>query len=325
MAVDAAGNVYIAAHNRIRKVDATTGTISTTAGGGNVDHFMAFFGKLSRPRDVAVDDFGNVYIADYGNNRIRRVSAFTRAISTIAGTGEGGNSGDGGLATEARLGEPQGIATDAVGNVYIADTFNHRIRKVDAATGTISTIAGTGGRFGHGYSGDGGPAIEARLRFPEGVAVDVAGNVYIADTFNGRIRKVNAATGTINTIAGGERFDHGNSGDGGPATEARLRSPKGVALDVAGNLYIADTLNFSIRRVDVCTGTISTIAGTGEIGNSGDGGPATEARLGSLTGVAMDGDGNVYIADDLNHRIRVLKPRSVLEPGGCPSAPSAER
>ena len=162
-----------------------------------------------------------VLIADSRNNRIRKVSAFTATISTIAGTGEWGYGGDDGPATQARLGNPQGVAADGAGNLYIADFRNNRIRKVEAATGTISTIAGTGE---WGDSGDGGPATQAQLGYPEGVAVDGAGNLYIADFRNNRIRKVEAATGTISTIAGSGEW--GYSGDGGPATRAQLGYPQ---------------------------------------------------------------------------------------------------
>ena len=193
------------------------------------------------------------------------------------------------------------MAADGAGNLYIADSGNHRIRKVDSS-GTISTIAGSG-EFGFG--GDGGPAIDARLNYPSGVAVDGAGNVYIADLGNQRIRKVDS-TGTITTIAGSGETGFGGGGfggDGGPATEAQLNYPRGVAIDGAGNVYIADQGNQRIRKVD-STGTITTIAGSGERGFSGDGDPATEAQLNYPWGVAVDGAGNVYIADLGNHRIR---------------------
>ncbi len=374
VSVDGAGNVYIAAHNRVRKLDAETGTIDTIAGGGQVDNSLAGPGKLSRPRGLAVDGFGNIFTADYGYNRIRQSSLSAGGITTRAGTGEGGDSGDGERATGARLGFPVGVAADDSGSIYLADTYNHRIRKVEAGTGTISTVAGTGrfgyggdggpateamlayphdvavdiagnlyisdrassrirkvdaskgtistiagigGRLGHGYGGDGGPAIEAMLRLPVGVAVDGAGNVYIADTLNSRIRKVEAGTGTISTIAGTGRFGYG--GDGGPAAEAMLGHPEGVAVDASGNVFIADTVNFRIRKVDACTGTISTIAGTGMIGNSGDGVPATEARLGAITDVAIAGTGRIYLSDRVNHRIRVLIPDSDPESAGCPA------
>ena len=271
-------------------------TIDTVAGTGRFgfsgDGGPAVEAELYSPRGVAVDSAGNLYIADFGNRRIRKIDS-TGTITTIAGTGEYGFSGDGGPAVAAQLRSPHGVAVDSAGNVYIADSSNRRIRKIDS-TGTITTIAGTG-EFG--FSGDGGPAVEAKLRNPRGVAVDSAGNVYIADFSNRRIRKVDS-TGTITTIAGTGK--KGFSGDGGPAVEAELYSPYGVAVDSAGNVYIAD---FRIRKVD-STGTIDTVAGTGRLGFSGDGGPAVAAQLRSPYGVAVDSAGNIYIADSLNHRIR---------------------
>ena len=242
---------------------------------------------------MAVDSSGNLYITDRNNHRIRKVDS-TGTITTIAGTGKDGFSGDGGPASQAQLNFPTGVAVNGEGNLYIADVGNHRIRKVDS-TGTITTFAGTGER---GFGGDGGPAIQAQLDAPTGVAVDGAGNLYIADRNNSRIRKVDSI-GTITTIAGGGGFGE----DGGPAIQARLSLPYSVAVDGAGNLYIADQYNNRIRRVD-STGTITTIAGTGELGFGGDGGPATQARLFLPYGVAVDGAGNLYIADQYNHRIR---------------------
>ena len=304
MAVDGAGNLYIAdaSNHRIRKVD-SIGTITTIAGTGERgfggDGGPATQAQLDDPTGVAVDGAGNLYIADWSNARIRKVDG-TGTITTIAGTGERGFGGDGGPAIQAQLDAPSGVAVDEAGNLYIADWSNARIRKVDG-TGTITTIVGTGER---GFGGDGGPATQARLNYPYGVAVDGAGNLYIADLANHRIRKVDS-TGTITTFAGtGER---GFGGDGGPATQAQLDDPTGVAVDGAGNLYIADQYNHRIRRVD-STGTITTIAGTGERGFSGDGGPATQAQLDDPTGVAVDGAGNLYIADASNHRIRLLTP-----------------
>ena len=310
VAVDGAGNLYIAdtTNSRIRKVDAT-GTITTVAGTGESgfggDGGPASEAQLNYPLGVAVDGAGNLYIADTGNNRIRKVDA-AGTITTVAGTGESGFGGDGGPASEALLNYPLGVAVDGAGNLYIADTTNGRIRKVDA-TGTITTVAGTGES---GFGGDGGPATQAQLQPPYGVAVDGAGNLYIVDRSNNRIRKVDPA-GTITTVAGtGER---GFSGDGGPASEAQLNSPLGVAVDGAGNLYIADTTNSRIRKVDA-TGTITTVAGTEFGGFGGDGGPASEAQLRAPTGVAVDGAGNLYIADRLNHRIRLLTLLTPPEP-----------
>ena len=300
VAVDGAGNLYIAdtGNHRIRKVD-STGTITTIAGTGeggfSGDGGAATAAQLSFPYDVVVDGAGNLYIADTSNHRIRKVDS-TGTITTIVGTGVGGFSGDGGAATAAQLNSPSGVALDGAGNLYIVDQSNHRIRKVDS-TGTITTIAGTGL---YGFSGDGGAATAAQLGFPYGVAVDGADNLYIADRSNQRIRKVDSA-GTITTIAG--TGEGGFSGDGGPATVAELSSPYGVAVDGAGNLYIVDWFNQRIRKVD-SAGTITTIAGTDLYGFSGDGGAATAAQLDSPIGVAVDGAGNLYIADTSNHRIR---------------------
>ena len=317
--VDGIGNLYIAdsGNHRIRKVSAFTGTISTIVGtggwGDSGDGGPATQAQLGYPEGVAVDGAGNLYIADFHNNRIRKVDAATGTISTIAGTGEWGDRGDGGPATQAQLGYPEGVAVDGAGNLYISDSRNNRIRKVDAATGTISTIAGTGD---WGYSGDGGPATQAQLGYPEGLTVDGVGNLYIA---NGRrVRKVEATTGTISTIAGTGEW--GYSGDGGPAPQAQLRYPSGLTVDGVGNVYIADGANYRIRKVDVCTGTINAIAGTGEQGYSGDGGFATAAKLGYSSDIAVGGNGNVYIADIENHRVRVLKPDSAAGSGGCASA-----
>ena len=270
--------------------------ISTVAGGGkDGDGGEATAAHLRSPYGVALDGAGNLYIADSSSHRIRKVDS-TGTISTVAGTGVAGFSGDGDAASAAQLDDPWGVALDGAGNLYIADTDNLRIRKVDS-TGTISTVAGTGAR---GSSGDGGPATAAQLRSPSKVALDGAGNLYIADTNNQRIRKVDS-TGTISTVAGTGAA--GFSGDGGPATTAQLSFPWDMAVDGAGNLYIADTNNQRIRKVD-STGTISTVAGTGAAGFSGDGGPATAAQLHGPSKVALDGAGNLYIADWLNNRIR---------------------
>ncbi|HEX9758433.1 MAG TPA: S8 family serine peptidase [Nitrospiria bacterium] len=229
----------------------------------------------------------------------------TGNISTLAGNGINSFCGDGDLAPLACLRQPEGVAMDYEGNVYIADSRNHRIRKVDT-DGTITTYAGNGNR---GYSGDGGPADLARLRFPSGVAVDIAGNLYIADTGNHRIRKVDTE-GIISTIAG--TGSGGFNGDGGPATSARLDEPNDVFVDGSGNVYIADTGNQRIRRVD-SSGTISTIAGIGNRGFSGDGGPATNARLNNPRGVSLDSLGNLYIADSNNDRIRIVSSSGIID------------
>jgi sugar lactone lactonase YvrE len=231
-------------------------------------------------------------------------SAQTGIITTIAGNGTVGFSGDGGQATAAQLTNPTGVAVDSVGNVYIADAGTHRIRKVNAA-GVISTVAGNGTP---GYSGDGGPAIAAQLNFPLGVAVDSAGNLYVVDTANERIRKV-TPEGVISTVAG--NGTRGFSGDGGPATAAQLDTQDGVAVDSAGNLYIADSFNFRIRKV-TAAGVISTVAGNGTPGFSGDGGLATAAQLGNPTGIAVDSAGNLYFSDVHFHRVRKVTPDGII-------------
>ena len=289
------------------------------------------------PVGVAVDGAGNLLIADTENERIRVVAAHTGTfysqpmtaghIYTVAGGGTGG-LGDGGPATSAQLNRPCGVAVDGAGNLLIADTDNERIRVVAASTGTfygqpmtagdIYTVAGGG----TGGLGDGGPATSAQLGSVQSVAVDGAGNLVIADPSNDRIRVVAASTGSfysqpmtagdIYTVAGtGKR---GLSSGGGPATSAKLRDPVGVAVDGAGNLLIADTDNDRIRVVAASTGSfygqpmtagdIYTVADTGKSGFSGDGGPATSAKLAEPSGVAVDGAGNLLIADTENNRIR---------------------
>ena len=348
VAVDGAGNLYIADsdQHRIHRVDAS-GIITTVAGNGeggfSGDGGPAVRARLASPNGVAADGAGNLYIADRLNQRIRRVDA-TGTITTVAGIGWSGYSGNGGPALEVRLRLPSGVAVDGAGNLYIADSGNHRIRRVDPR-GTITTAAGIGKS---GYSGDGGPAAGAWLHTPEGLAVDKTGNLYIADSGNHRIRRV-GATGTITTVAGsGER---GYGGDGGPATKTPLYHPAGVAVDNTGNLYIADSGNHRIRQVDKggtittvkaqlaeprgvavdktsnlyiadsdqhrihrvdASGIITTVAGTGERGYSGDGGPAAGARLAFPHDVADDGSGNLYIADTWNHRIRRVGPTGTI-------------
>ena|GEM_PF-293943 len=279
--------------------------IRTIAGlgpqGFSGDGGPAVSAQMAAPRGVAVDGNGNVYVADSVNHRIRKIAASTGVITTFAGTGTQGFSGDSGPATSAQLYEPSGVAVDAAGNVYIADTANNRIRMVSATTNAITTLAGTGTP---GFSGDGGGAVSANLASPLGLAVDGSGNVYVADTFNNRIRKITAATTQISTLAG--TGTPGFNGDGGPATASQLQFPIGVAVDTAGNVYVADTSNHRIRKINATTLVITTLAGTGAAGFSGDGGPPASAQLRFPNGVAVDSGGNVYIADTENHRIRKI-------------------
>jgi uncharacterized protein (TIGR03437 family) len=307
--VDSAGNLYIADtfNVRIRKVT-TAGTISTVAGTGtlgfNGDNIPATTAELRLPDGVAVDSFGNVFIADETNNRIRKVT-LAGTISTVAGTGTAGFNGDG-QATSSELFQPAGIAVDSGGNLFIADNGNNRIRKLTPA-GAISTVAGDGTP---GYKGDGLLATSAELNQPSGVAVDSNNNLYIADLANNVVRKVTSA-GIISTVAGTGSF--GSGGDNGPATSAQLFMPWGVAVDGAGNLFIADWGNNRIRKV-TSAGTISTVAGNGTVGFTGDGLSAVSAELAAPEAVAVDAVGDVFIADTNNNRIRKLTPASVQQP-----------
>lgn len=283
------------------------GIINTIAGSANQgfggDGGAATSAELYCPKGVAVDTNGNIYIADFDNNRIRKVTATTGKISTVAGNGTAGYNGDNIAATSAMLNFPTGVAVDTLGNIYIADTWNNRIRKVTTA-GIISTVAGNGAE---GYSGDGVAATSTKLGAPAGVAVDTTGNIYIADTWNNRIRMVTTA-GIISTVAGDGAF--GGSGDGGGATSAELFEPTGVAVDTTGNVYIADAWNNRIR--EVAAGIISTVAGGGTSG-LGDGGPATSAQLNFPYGVSVDANGNIYIGDEYHFLVRkVTKSTSII-------------
>jgi sugar lactone lactonase YvrE len=306
IAVDGAGNQYVAevGNHRVRKID-TSGVITTIAGTGvagfSGDGGAATAAQLNTPTGVAVDAAGNIYIADMGNHRIRIIRTGGNVITTAAGTGTAGFSGDGGAATAAQLQFPFGVAVDGAGNLYIADTFNGRLRKVAAGSGTITTVAGNG--TAEGYGGDGGKAIFAGLGLLKGAAADGAGNLYIAGFDTHRIRKVDAATGIISTVAG--RGTAGSSGDGGLATTAELDIPAGIAVDKAGDLYIADMANAAIRKVDAANGVIHAVAGGGT-NNPGDNLAATSAALDEPDGVAIDAAGNLFIADARTQRVRKI-------------------
>ena len=323
--VDNQNNIYITdeGNNRIREVNAKTGIITTIAG-VNVpcvnttqtcgDGGPATAANLFNPHSVGLD-FANtgslVIIADTGDNRIRQVDTATGIITTIVGTGVAGFSGDGGPATAAQINSPRGFAYDTSGNLYFVDTSNHRIRKIDKTTGIISTVAGSGGFAARsqgcgrgGYTGDGGPATSATLHCPLGLDIDANNNIYIADYLNDVIREVNGTTGIITTIVGTGVF--GYTGDGGPATAATLNAPDRVSVNGAGNLFISDSLNNVIRRVDGATHIITTFAGNGTAGFSGDGGPALQAELAEPTGVVVTSQGFLYTGDLLNNRIRLV-------------------
>lgn len=308
VAVDSAGSLFIADGNNscVRKVS-PSGLITTVAGNGTAgyvgDSGLATNAQLNYPTSVAADAAGNLYLADTNNFRLRKVSS-GGTITTVAGDGTAGFSGDSGPATSAQFSTAQSVATDANGNVYVADSGNHRIRKI-STNGVLTTVAGNGAS---GYSGDGGPATAAKLKGAQGIATDAAGNLYIADSGNQRIRKVSSA-GIITTVAGSGGYGYG--GDGGLATNAQLSYPSGVAVDAAGNLYIADSNNARVRKVSP-SGTITTVAGNGTPGYSGDGGPATSAQLNLPQDVAIDASGNLYIADSFNNRVRKVSPGGVI-------------
>jgi sugar lactone lactonase YvrE len=252
---------------------------------------------LILPSAIVFDTTGNLYFAETGNHVIRKVDTVGN-ITTLAGTGTQGFSGDLGHATSATLDSPQGLALDTASNLYIADTHNQCIRKLNLTTGVITTIAGSTS----GFSGDGASALSAQLSLPTALALDSSGNLYIADTGNHRIRKLNLTTSIITTIAG--NGTQGYSGDLGPATSAAIDSPTGIALDASSNLYLADTHNHRIRAINASTGVITTIAGTGSPGFSGDTTAATAANLALPHGLTSDSAGNLYLADTANHRIR---------------------
>lgn len=303
--LDSSSNIFVAdtGNNRVRKVS-STGIINTLAGASDGHYGFSSNGAaatnavLDIPVSVAVDNVGGVYFADSQNNVIRKVAS-NGTITTVAGDGLVGYTGDGTSAIFSAINEPQGVAVDTSGNLYIADTYNNRVRKVSSA-GIISTVAGNGTI---GYSGDGAPATNATLYNPNAVAVDASGNIFVADTGNNVVRKV-AANGVISTVAGDGT--HGFSGDGGPATNAKLASPNGVVIGATGNLYIGDSNNAVIRKV-ASNGIITTVAGNGTGGFSGDGGAATNAKISSSKEIALDSSENLYIADVANDRIREVK------------------
>ena len=314
--VDPVGDVYIAngASNTIRKIYASSGIMQTYAGaflGIGVtdpslplgDNGPALEAHLNIPLAIHADADGDVILLDAGNSRIREIHKADSSVHKVAGGGVDSWTsfgGDGGPATAALFNNPYGVATDAQGNIYIADQFNHSIRMINKATGVITTIAGKGPDHA-GYSGDNGPATQAMLNMPVSVAVDQDGNIYIADSGNHVIRKV--TNGNITTIAGSGVS--GYIGDGAAATSAKLNSPRSLAVDKLGNVYVVDMGNNVIRQIN-SNGVISTYVGTGAAGYTGDGGAAHQATINSPAGIAVDSNGNLYIADTNNAVVRVV-------------------
>jgi hypothetical protein len=302
LAYDSLGNLYVAATNdHVVRVVSPTGVINTFAGTGaqgfSGDGGAATSAQLDSPAGVAVDSSNNVYIADTHNNRIREVLASTGVINTIAGTGVAGFAGDGAAATAALLNYPTSVAVDSAGNVYIADTHNHRIREIKS--GTISTVAGDGEQF---YSGDSGLATAAGLDSPNGVAVDSAFNIYIGDTHNQRVRLVTFSTGIITTLAGTGVKTY--TADGGPAGSAALARPRGLAIAPNGTLLIADSDNDRVRSVS--GGNISTVVGSGQQGYSGDTTLGTSSTIDTPRAVAATINNNIVVSDTENYRVRVV-------------------
>jgi uncharacterized protein (TIGR03437 family) len=317
------GDIYIAdqRNNRIRKVD-STGVITTVAGsvlGIDVDNVPATSAGLVNPSGIAFDAAGNLYIADTGHHKIRRVDGATGIITTVAGTGNAGYNGDNKLATSVKLNYPDHVALDSAGNLFIADDANHRVRRVDAGSGIIRTVAGTGD---DGDSGDGLLATTARLTNPHGVLVDPVGNIFIADTGNHRVRFVDPG-GVIHPYAGtGLIGDTGNQE--GPAIDARFRAPIGLGRDAQGNIFIADFGSNRVREVIRQTNTIITVAGTGVFGFRGDGDPAEEARIAAPESATINDRGWIYIAESASNVVRLVdhfsQPTTIEVFGGSPQS-----
>lgn len=301
VAVDAAGNQYVSDYtrHRIYRVDrlGSTTVIAGTSSGYDGDGGPATAARLRMPAGLAIGTDGSIYVADHGNHRIRKIAP-NGIITTIAGTGLTGITGDGGPATQARITAPLDVALDAAGNVYATDTGSNRIRRI-SPDGLMTTIAGTGIST---FAGDGGPPLLANMN-PQWLERLADGTIYFTDGVNQRVRRI--ANNVVTTVAGDGRATY--SGDGGRATAASFASVHGIALDATGNLYVADSWESRVRRITPA-GVITTYAGTGRAGNAGDGGPAASAQISGPVGLATDAAGNLYIAESGNGRIRKVSP-----------------
>jgi streptogramin lyase len=300
------GALWFCEHNghRIRRI-AADGTISTVAGTGEKgytgDGGPAQAATFNLPHELRFDAAGNLFIADTGNNAVRRIDAKTRVITTVTGGAQRGYAGDGGPARTAALRGPHSIQFDAAGNLFVCDVGNHVIRRIDHATGLITTLAGTGKP---GPTPDGAPLAGTPLNNPRSLDVDRDGNLWLVTREGNQVLKLDLKTGVIRHIAGTGAA--GFSGNGGPAKLATLSGPKGIALDAAGNAWLADTESHSLRMIDARTGNIELIAGTGAKGDGPDGDPLLCA-MNRLHGVFVEADGTVFIGDSEAHRIRVLR------------------
>ena len=303
---DPDGNMVVCMgrQHRIRRMDVRTGIITLVCGTGEPgyagDGGPALDAVINQPYGLAVDGNGDIYFAQRFDPAVRKIDAQTGTVSTVAGTGEFGYSGDGGPGNEARLKEPNDLFLDGRGGLLIADIQDQRIRRVDLATGIITTFAGTGGKS---RDGDGKPATEACLMGPRAVCIDRQGNVYVAEREGNGVRRI-SPDGILTTIAGAEAVS-GYSGDGGPALAATWGAPKAMRCDLEDNVIVVDTENFAVRRIDPRSDIVTTIAG-GREGGDGDGGPAVDAGLSRAHGCGIDADGNLYIADTHNNRVRVV-------------------
>jgi streptogramin lyase len=290
--------------HKIRRV-APDGTISTIAGTGQKgysgDGGPALKATFNLPHELRFDKAGNLYIADMQNHAVRRVDLKTGVITTFAGTGQPGYSGDGGPSTQALLKQPHSIQFDPAGDLYICDIGNNVIRKVDMKSGTISTFAGTGKA---GATPDGAPVQGTPLKGPRSMDFDKDGNLWLVTREGNQVLKFDLKEGKIHIVAG--TGAKGFTGNGGPAREATLSGPKGIAIDLAGNAWLADTESHSVRMIDAKTGNLELVAGTGARGNGPDGDPL-KCGMGRPHGIFVDADGSVFIGDSESHRVRVLR------------------
>ncbi len=310
IAVDDEGNVYIADRENhvVRQVD-KQGIITTIAGTGTAgfkgDGGPAAEAQLNLPSGIALDKDGNIFISDRTNNRVRKIDT-NGIITTYAGNGETGYSGDSGPAVKARVDRPFGLATDGKGNLFIADRGNNRVRKVNPS-GIITTVGGDGGFF---FMGDNGPAYRASIAGPTDVAVDKQGNIYVADRNNNRVRLIDTQ-GMIRTVAGTGQQDY--NGDSELARDTNLHLPFGIAVEPDGNLLVIDRSHYRIRRIDLKRGKVTTVAGNGKKQFAGDGGPATGAVLNFPHGMVVDKDGNLIFSDKGHYRIRKISPQGIIQ------------
>ncbi len=303
---DPQGNMVVCMGRQhlIRRMDAQTGIITRVCGNGEAgyagDGGTALDAVINQPYGLAIDGNGDIYFAQRFDPAVRKIDARNGIVSTIAGTGEFGYGGDGGPGCEAMLKEPNDLFLDGRGGLLIADIQDQRIRRVDLASGVITTFAGTGEKS---RDGDGRVATEASLMGPRAVCTDQHGNVYVAEREGNGVRRISPG-GILTTIAGAESV-FGYSGDAGPALAATWGAPKAMRCDLEDNIIVVDTENFAVRRIDPRTGIVTTIAG-GREGGEGDGGPAVEAGLSRAHGCGISTDGNLYVADTHNNRVRVV-------------------